>query len=148
MGDIATLLLPATALGLSAIKHDGPGFIQYGKSAAVATGATYALKQVVDAERPDGGEHSFPSMHTSFSFAAAEFLRKRYGWKYGAPAYTAAAFVGYTRVESDNHYWRDVIAGAGIGIASGYFFTEALPELGVVPMVSGNYLGVQMNGGW
>jgi len=47
----------------------------------------------------------------------------RYGWAYSAPAYALAAFTGYSRVESDHPYWRDVAAGAGIGILSSRPFT-------------------------
>ena len=61
--------------------------------------------------------YSFPSGHATISFCTAEFLRGRYGWRLGLPAYAAACFVGYSRVESDRHYARDVVAGAVIGIA-------------------------------
>lgn len=39
-------------------------------------------------------------------------MRKRYGWKYGIPAYVAATFVAVSRVESKEHYVQDVLAGA------------------------------------
>lgn len=74
--------------------------------------------------RPNGGNQSFPSGHTSISFSAAEFMRERYGWEYGLPAYAVASFVGYSRVESNQHYPRDVVAGAAIGILSSYIFTK------------------------
>jgi membrane-associated phospholipid phosphatase len=51
-------------------------------------------------------------------------MRKRYGWEYGIPAYAAASFVAYSRVEAREHYAHDVIAGAGIGILSSYIFTK------------------------
>ncbi len=35
------------------------------------------------------------------------------------PAYAAASFVAYSRVESREHYPHDVVAGAGIGILPG-----------------------------
>ncbi|MGB3398652.1 MAG: phosphatase PAP2 family protein, partial [Candidatus Deferrimicrobiaceae bacterium] len=40
------------------------------------------------------------------------------------PAYLAAAFVGYSRVEADEHWTKDVLAGAAIGIVSGFIFTS------------------------
>ncbi len=59
------------------------------------------------------------------SFSAAEFMRKRYGWEYGHPAYAAASFVAYSRMEDRDHYpQKDVIFGAAIGIASSYLFTK------------------------
>ncbi len=85
--------------------------------------ATYGLKYAVDAERPTGGPRSFPSGHTASAFMGAEFIRKEYGWGWGVPAYLTASWVGYSRVETENHYWRDVIAGALIGIASNHDFS-------------------------
>jgi hypothetical protein len=81
---------------------------------------TYGLKYSVDEDRPNGSPHSFPSGHTSASFMGAEFIRKQYGWFYGAPAYAAASYVGWTREQSRNHYTRDVLAGAVIGILSNH----------------------------
>ena len=82
--------------------------------------ATYSLKYGVDEQRPNGGGGSFPSGHTSVAFAGAEFIRKRYGWSIGVPAYLAAGFVGWSRVESHNHWTHDVLAGAAIGIFSNH----------------------------
>jgi len=88
--------------------------------------ATYGLKYAIDAERPNGGGQSFPSGHTAAAFMGAEFIRKEYGWAWGAPAYAAASWVGYTRVESDNHYWRDVLGGAIIGVLANHDFGEGV----------------------
>ena len=68
----------------------------------------------VEEDRPNGEEGSFPSAHTAITFAGAEFIRKEYGWAWGAPAYAAASFVGWSRVETDDHWWHDVAAGAAI----------------------------------
>ncbi|WP_206362839.1 phosphatase PAP2 family protein [Stenotrophobium rhamnosiphilum] len=84
--------------------------------------ATYALKYAVNAKRPNGGSQSFPSGHTAAAFMGAEFIRKEYGPWWGLPAYGAASWVGYTRVKSHNHYWRDVIGGAALGVLSNYDF--------------------------
>lgn len=82
--------------------------------------ATYTLKYSVDAQRPNGGGQSFPSGHTSVAFAGAEFIRKEYGWWWGVPSYLAASYVGWSRVETKNHWTRDVLAGAAIGIFSNH----------------------------
>lgn len=82
--------------------------------------ATYTLKYGINAERPNGGGQSFPSGHTSMAFAGAEFMRKEYGWFWGVPAYLAAGYVGWSRVESRNHWTADVLAGAAIGILSNH----------------------------
>ena len=123
-GDVLQFVLPATAAGLTLGHRDGEGVLQLGESLAVTLAATYALKYTVNEQRPNGGSQSFPSGHTSVSFSAAEFMRKRYGWEYGVPAYAAASFVAYSRVESGEHHPHDVIAGAGIGILSSYIFTK------------------------
>ena len=123
-GDVLQFVLPATAGGLTLGYRDGQGALQFGESLAVTLGATYALKYSIDERRPNGGSQSFPSGHTSISFSAAEFMRKRYDWEYGVPAYAAASFVAYSRVESREHHPRDVVAGAGIGILSSYIFTK------------------------
>jgi len=123
-GDILQYVLPATAGGLTLGYQDYKGTLQFGESAAVTLGVTYGLKYAVNERRPNGGNYSFPSAHTSISFSSAEFMRKRYGWEYGIPAYAAASFVAYSRVEAREHYAHDVIAGAGIGILSSYIFTK------------------------
>ena len=127
-GDVLQYVLPAVSAGMVAAHRDGKGAWQFGESFAVTLGTTYALKISIDETRPNGGHYSFPSGHTSSTFSCAEFLRERYGWRYGLPAYLAAAFVGYSRVESRNHYTHDVVAGAAIGILSSYIFTT--PYLG------------------
>jgi membrane-associated phospholipid phosphatase len=123
-GDVLLFVLPATAAGLTLGHRDGQGTLQLGESLVVTLGVTYPLKYGIDERRPNGGSQSFPSGHTSVSLSAAEFMRKRYGWEYGVPAYVAASFVAYSRVESGEHYLHDVVAGAGIGILSSYLFTK------------------------
>ena len=71
-------------------------------------------------------------------------MRKRYGWEYGIPAYVAATFVAYSRVESDQHYTRDVIAGAVIGIVSSYLFTDSYKGWQIQPDVDYAHYGVRL----
>lgn len=123
-GDILQFVIPATAGGLTLGYADYKGTLQFGESFAVTEGVTYGLKYTVNETRPNGGSQSFPSGHTSVSFCGAEFIRKRYGWQLGVPAYAAASFVAYSRVESNEHYPHDVIAGAAIGILSSFIFTK------------------------
>ena len=141
-GEILQLALPATAAGLALAFHDRDGFVQFSESGAVTLGVTYGLKYSIDATRPNGGQHSFPSGHTSTSFASAEFIRGRYGWSYGIPAYIAASFVGYSRVESKQHHTRDVIAGAVIGIGSSYLFTTPYKGWRLEPQVGSAFYGI------
>jgi hypothetical protein len=117
-------------------RHDF--FLAFGRMEVI----TYGLKYSIDEQRPNGQPHSFPSGHTSASFMGAEFIRKEYGWWFGAPAYAAASYVGWTRQQSRNHYSRDVFAGAAIGILSNHdisdFTTRAGDvHIGVSPISTG-----------
>lgn len=127
-GEVGRALIPATAAGITLVRKDWEGAKQLAVSVLAAAAATEALKVAVRERRPDGGERSFPSGHASIAFAGASFLQARYGWTYGVPAYLAAAFVGYSRVEADEHWTKDVVAGAAIGIASGLIFTSRYRE--------------------
>lgn len=147
-GDVLQYVLPATAAGLTLYYKDGEGALQFGESAALTLGVTYGLKYTVDETRPNGGEHSFPSAHTSISFSAAEFMRKRYGWEYGVPAYAAASFVAYSRVEAGEHYPHDVVAGAAIGIVSSYIFTKPYKGWHVQAEADGKYFGISLSRAW
>jgi membrane-associated phospholipid phosphatase len=147
-GDVLAILLPATGAGLTLGLRDGKGAVQFGESAALMLAVTYGLKYAVDEKRPNGGSYSFPSAHTSISFSSAEFMRKRYGWEYGVPAYVAATFVAYSRVESREHYTHDVIAGAVIGIVSSYVFTTPFIGLQIQPDTDGRYWGLRLSGNW
>ncbi len=144
-GEVFQLVLPATAAGLTLGFHDSEGFWQLSKSGALTLGVTYGMKYALDAQRPNGGDHSFPSGHTSTSFAAAEFLRGRYGWSYGIPAYVVASFVGYSRVESKQHHTRDVIAGAVIGIGSSYLLTTPYKGWQIQPQVGSAFYGIGLS---
>jgi membrane-associated phospholipid phosphatase len=127
-GNIIQLVLPAGAAGLTVLNNDHEGLTQLAASGILTLGITYGLKYTISSTRPNGEEHSFPSGHSSIAFASAEFIRERYGWNYGIPAYLAASFVGYSRVESKEHYTRDVIAGALIGIGSSWLITTLRPD--------------------
>ena len=123
-GNIGQFAIPGIALGISLLKDDMEGAKQLGYTWGSTALTTVALKYSLDTTRPNGKKHSMPSGHTSAAFSGAGYLHMRYGWEYGVPAYLAAAAVGWSRVEADAHYWRDVIVGAGIGIGFSYLFTE------------------------
>ena len=85
----------------------------------VATVLTQGIKLSTGRQRPDGTRFSFPSGHTSSSFATAAVLQRHFGWKAGIPAYGLAAFVAGSRLQENRHYMSDVIFGAAVGIVSG-----------------------------
>jgi membrane-associated phospholipid phosphatase len=110
-----------SALGFNFVHMTGSPRHDLGLALMRAGAVTYGLKYSVEERRPDGsGNDSFPSGHTSISFAAAEFTRRQYGWAWGAPAYAAASFVGWSRVHTQDHWSHDVAVGAAIGILSNY----------------------------
>lgn len=117
--------LVLAALGLPAVHEDWPGDWQALGSMGAAELAATGLKRAFPERRPDGSSRrSFPSGHAAISFGAAATLQNRYGWKVGVPAQLAAGFVALSRVEARKHHWYDVVAGAGIGEASGFLITS------------------------
>jgi hypothetical protein len=123
-GNILAYALPAAAFGLTLGLKDREGSWEFGESAAITMGLTVALKYSVNSTRPNGEAHAFPSGHAAISFSTAEFLRQRYGWEYGLPAYALASFVAYSRIHAHEHNFRDVSAGALIGIGTSYLITK------------------------
>jgi membrane-associated phospholipid phosphatase len=80
---------------------------------------TQSIKAAAHRTRPNGGNHSFPSGHTSATFATAAVIQQHYGWKAGAPAYALGAYVSVSRMVDNKHWASDVIFGTAIGIVSG-----------------------------
>jgi membrane-associated phospholipid phosphatase len=118
-------ILVVASLGAPAVQGDWNGALQSAGSMGAAQLVTLGLKESFPEMRPDGSNNkSFPSGHTSISFAAAASLQNRYGWQVGIPAQFAAAFVGVARVKADKHHWYDVIAGAAIGEVTGFLITN------------------------
>jgi len=114
-GVAVAIALPVAAGGISVVKDDWTGVAQLVVDTGLTVGTAYGLKQIVHEERPDhSDDQSFPSDTAALAFAPAAYLWDRYGWEYGLPAYAAAAFVGYSRVDAKKHHWYDVVASAGI----------------------------------
>lgn len=124
-GDAATVALPLVAAGISLYHDDSDGLWQLAKSEAATLVVTEALKTSIREVRPNGqDQRSFPSRHASVAFSAAQFMQMRGGWAYGIPAYVVATAIAVDRVHLREHYAKDVIAGAVVGIASSAYFTE------------------------
>lgn len=123
--DAAMFVNPLAGLIGSLAVGDYQGTKQWVGSGASSIAVTYLLKYSVSKKRPDGSDqHAFPSNHTAVSMMGAAFLQKRYGWKFGLPAYALSAYVGWGRIYAKKHDIWDVLAGAAIGSAAGYLFTR------------------------
>jgi membrane-associated phospholipid phosphatase len=118
------IALPLLAGGYTIYEQDWTGLAQFGVDTIATVGTAYGLKHVVRERRPDGSDYqSFPSDTAALAFAPAQFLWDRYGWQIGLPAYAAAAFTGYSRIEAKQHHWYDVAASAGIAFGFSKIFT-------------------------
>jgi membrane-associated phospholipid phosphatase len=89
------------------------------KAQILAQTMTAGIKMSVRRERPDGTMYSFPSGHSSVTFATATVLQRDLGWKVGIPAYGLATYVAASRIQDKRHFLSDVTFGAAIGIVAG-----------------------------
>ena len=90
------------------------------------------------------GRGSFPSGHTSASFATATVLNSRLGWRAGVPAYAVAGFIAATRLQN-MHYLSDVAFGAGLGIASGLALNVSPARTSVTPIIGPGVAGLSVS---
>jgi hypothetical protein len=97
---------------------------------------TIGIKAATRRSRPEGSGYSFPSGHTTVSFASATVLQRHFGWKVGLPAYAAATYIAASRVEMKKHYLSDVAFGAALGIVAGRTVTIGGGRLMLSPMAS------------
>ena len=83
----------------------------------------YATKNITKQERPDQSDNlSFPSGHTATAFTNAALLYYEYKdsnlW-YASSGFLFATATAILRIANNKHYTSDVLAGAGIGLATG-----------------------------
>ena len=125
---------PATLLLSGYINNDKP-MMRNGVKTIAAIGLTVlltaGLKYSFKRERPfqqypndivkrdNVGGFSFPSGHTSVSFATATALAlSTKKWYVAVPAYLYACFVGYSRMRLGVHFPSDVLGGVVVGVGS------------------------------
>ncbi|MDB5154566.1 MAG: superfamily protein, partial [Mucilaginibacter sp.] len=79
-------------------------------------------KKLTHRLRPNRADYlSFPSGHTGIAFMGAEFLAQEYSDKspvYTVLGYTFAVTTGVFRMYNRDHWFSDVVAGAGFGVLS------------------------------
>lgn len=165
LDDTATIInyISMASPALLAINRSGEDIatlgVMYLETMAGAYASKEILKKVIDRPRPytyfegapenekDDWNNSFPSGHTTLSFASAGFVSyvfSRYysdsKWKIPviAASYTAATATAVLRIMSGNHFMTDVITGAllgtlwGIGIPMLHTLGDNV-EMGVTP---------------
>ena len=165
LDDTATIInyISMASPALLAINRSGEDIatlgVMYLETMAGAYASKEILKKVIDRPRPytyfegapenekDDWNNSFPSGHTTLSFASAGFVSyvfSRYypdsKWKIPviAASYTAATATAVLRLMSGNHFMTDVITGAllgtlwGIGIPMIHTFGDNV-EVGITP---------------
>lgn len=139
LGDAGMIWIVATIALLIPKKTRKAGFM----SAVALLGSllinNYLIKNLVQRPRPfvtftdlqilipTPSEFSFPSGHTSSSFAAAAVFFRHLPKKLGIPSVILASLVGFSRMYVGVHYPTDVIAGAIVGILLSYM-AEALVD--------------------
>ena len=85
----------------------------------LSSGVSYSIKKIVNKERPNGNNLSFPSGHTTVAFTNATVLKNEFKDSSVLLAYSGYAFAataGTFRMINNKHWFSDVLAGAGIGI--------------------------------
>jgi undecaprenyl-diphosphatase len=109
-----------------------------GSSAAITLGVTLLMKTVFKRRRPfvqnlkivavyNAVSTSFPSGHTSTSFAIATALSRAYPkWYVIVPSYLWAGSVGYSRMYLGVHYPSDVFGGALLGTTTSWLLRPAI----------------------
>ena len=112
----AATYLTGRAAGSSRITAVGADLL---RAQIVAQTVTTAIKYAVRRYRPDGTRYSFPSGHSSVTFASATVLQRHLGWRVGALGYGAATYVAVSRIQEERHFLSDVAFGAAIGIVAG-----------------------------
>jgi membrane-associated phospholipid phosphatase len=88
-----------------------------------------------DTEGPRGQHFSWPSGHTSSTFAMAAVLDEAYGHVVGVPMYAMAGWVGFERMDDHQHMFSDVLFGGVLGLVIGHSVAS-----GHLPQIAGGTL--------
>lgn len=154
IGETATLAGASLAIYATGRLRDTPKVSHIGmdliRALVVDEAMTQTLKYSVRRERPDGSDrHSFPSGHSSATFAVATVLERHLHWRMSVPAYLFASYVAMSRLHENKHFASDVAFGAAVGIIAGRTVTQPGSDkyaFAVAPIHGG--IGVQFATDW
>lgn len=149
--DVLCLAPAATGLVKALVEKDRKGVVQLTLSTATGIAVNYGLNACIKKNRPEmpnqpswSDRHAFPSTHSMAAFDGATFLMRRYGWKWGVPAYAVSCYVAWGRVHANKHDWWDVLGGAAIGAGAALIYTRPFAkkaDLTISPAVFGEQGG-------
>lgn len=154
LSDRLRYLPSAGAAIYSAYRRDGQGLWQLAAEVGATLIATQGLKEAFNdsalGERPNGGEKSFPSGHTSVACAGAAYMGGRYGWAYSVPAYAVSGYVAHIRVHEDRHHVRDVIAGCALAYGISRLVVQPFEQHGIalLPVLGVDEAGLVVRFSW
>lgn len=131
------------------------------ESFCLASLVTRIPKTLAGRERPDDwqndgpyrfngplGGNSFPSGHTTASFAVASVIATQFRDSKWIPvtAYTVAGLAGLSRIYDNKHWLTDVVAGATVGTLVGNLVShrKTNARLTLVPFGNGYFQGIKI----
>lgn len=133
--DVLCLAPATTGLVKAIVDNDKKGILQLGLSSVTGIALNYGLNACIAKDRPEmpqnpdwSDHHAFPSTHTMAAFDGSTYLMRRYGWKWGVPAYVVSTYVAWGRVYTNHHDIWDVLAGAAVGVGSALIYTRPLTK--------------------
>lgn len=139
VGDYTQIVPLAMALPMTFVAKDRKGLYQLGLSGVSSFVAVHGIKQAVDKWRPDLSDtNSFPSGHTNASFVGAAFIQRRYGPRWGVPAYVLASYTGLSRVAGNKHFTDDVVGGMSIAFLTNWLFVDPMDDRFLVTPIAGD----------
>ena len=167
---------PLVHLGLAALTYGGAILVdspewketgeKMGEAVILAAAASVIIKGATGRGRPDTTRSkgdfkpfglkqdydSFPSMHTSSSFALASVLAATTESLVMKTTYYAAAiFVGYSRMYENKHWASDVVLGAALGELCGRVVTsyhDSKNRVALAPRMYESGAGLALVGTW
>jgi membrane-associated phospholipid phosphatase len=142
------------ALGGAKLAHADKAALTAGtmlEALTITETLTVGLQYATQRGRPDGsGNTSFPSGHTSGTFALATVAEVFYGPWIGVPSYAVASLVGISRIDKNKHVASDVAAGALlgtlIGLGTAKFHKKEFSKFFLMPTAGNGSPGVSLVG--